>query len=70
MTPRELEVQRIKKDWAENPRWNGVKRGYSAEDVYRLRGSLQVEHTLAPQRRREALAVDARAPLRELARAR
>jgi isocitrate/methylisocitrate lyase len=44
---RDLEVQRIKKDWTENPRWNGVKRGYTAEDVYRLRGSLQVEHTLA-----------------------
>src|SRR5687767_1721113 len=46
-TPRDLEVQRIKKDWTENPRWKGVKRGYSAEDVYRLRGSVQVEHTLA-----------------------
>jgi len=44
---RELEVARIKKDWAENPRWKGVKRGYTAEDVYRLRGSLQVEYTLA-----------------------
>src|SRR5499426_2997887 len=44
---RELEVARIKKDWSENPRWQNVKRGYSAEDVYRLRGSLQVEHTLA-----------------------
>ena len=30
MTTRELEVQRIKKDWAENPRWKGVKRGYAA----------------------------------------
>src|SRR5687767_611727 len=47
MTTRELEAQRIKKDWSENPRWKGVKRGYSAEDVFRLRGSLQVEHTLA-----------------------
>src|SRR6188768_4085670 len=47
MTTRELEVQRIKKDWAENPRWNGVKRGYTAEDVFRLRGSIPVEHTLA-----------------------
>src|SRR5688572_7856271 len=46
-SPREIEVQRIKKDWAENPRWNGVKRGYSAEDVYRLRGSVAIEHTLA-----------------------
>jgi isocitrate lyase len=44
---RDLEIARIKKDWAENARWQGVKRGYSAEDVHRLRGSLQVEHTLA-----------------------
>src|SRR5471030_3371814 len=49
MTTRELEVARTKKDWAENPRWQGVKRGYTPEDVYRLRGSLQVEHTLARQ---------------------
>src|SRR5690606_22152360 len=35
------------KDWAENPRWKGIKRGYTAADVVRLRGSLQVEHTLA-----------------------
>ncbi len=44
---RDLEIARIKKDWTDNPRWNGVKRGYGAEDVYRLRGSVQVEHTLA-----------------------
>src|SRR5512139_2917182 len=43
----DLEAARLKKDWAENPRWKGVKRGYTAEDVYRLRGSLQIEHTLA-----------------------
>ena len=42
-----LEVERLKKDWAENPRGNGVKRGYTAEDVIRLRGSLHIEHTLA-----------------------
>ncbi len=29
------------------PRWKGVKRGYTAADVVRLRGSLQPEHTLA-----------------------
>ena len=34
-------------DWAENPRWKGIKRGYSAEDVVNLRGSLQPAHTLA-----------------------
>jgi isocitrate lyase len=47
MSNREQEIAKIKKDWAENPRWKGVKRGYSAEEVYRLRGSLQIEHTLA-----------------------
>jgi isocitrate lyase len=39
--------QALQKDWAENPRWAGVKRPYSAEDVVRLQGSQQVEHTLA-----------------------
>src|SRR3982751_3693958 len=47
MSIREVEVAKIRKDWNENPRWQGVKRGYTAEDVYRLRGSLMVEHTLA-----------------------
>jgi len=41
------EVQALEQDWAQNARWKGVKRGYSAEDVVRLRGSLRVEHTLA-----------------------
>jgi isocitrate lyase len=44
---RDLEIARLKKDWAENARWKNVKRPYSAEDVVRLRGSVQVEHTLA-----------------------
>src|SRR5205814_4025914 len=30
-----------------NPRWQGVKRGYGAADVVRLRGSVKIEHTLA-----------------------
>src|ERR1700730_11382696 len=34
-------------DWANNGRWKGVERPYSAEDVLRLRGSIQIEHTLA-----------------------
>ena len=40
-------IEATKKDWAENTRWKGAKRGYSAEDVARLRGSVQIEHTLA-----------------------
>ena len=43
----DIEIARLKKDWAENPRWKGIKRGYSAEDVVRLRGTVHIEHTLA-----------------------
>jgi len=47
MSSRELEAQKLQKEWSESPRWRGIKRGYTADDVIRLRGSLQVEHTLA-----------------------
>jgi isocitrate lyase len=47
MSSRELEAQKLQKEWADNPRWRGIKRGYTAEDVVRLRGSVHVEHTLA-----------------------
>ena len=47
MTDRKAQAAALAKDWAENPRWKGIKRGYSAADVVRLRGSFQVEHTLA-----------------------
>ena len=41
------QVASLEKDWAENPRWKHVKRPYSAEEVVKLRGSLQPENTLA-----------------------
>jgi isocitrate lyase len=47
MTARKLEAQRLQKEWTENPRWKGIKRGYTADEVVRLRGSMAVEHTLA-----------------------
>jgi isocitrate lyase len=47
MEQRKKEAAALERDWAENPRWKGVKRGYGGEDVVRLRGSLMVEHTLA-----------------------
>jgi len=34
-------------DWATSPRWRGIARTYAAEDVVRLRGTIQEEHTLA-----------------------
>jgi len=49
MSTRESSIRDLQKDWAENPRWQGIKRDYSAEDVVRLRGSTMVEHTLARQ---------------------
>ncbi|ACL73628.1 isocitrate lyase [Thioalkalivibrio sulfidiphilus] len=44
---REQQIKALERDWAENPRWQGVARGYSAADVVRLRGSLQPEYTIA-----------------------
>ena len=44
---RDEQIAALERDWRENPRWKDVKRGYSAEDVVRLRGSIQPENTLA-----------------------
>jgi hypothetical protein len=38
---------RLRLQWQEDPRWAGVERDYTAEDVVRLRGSVQEEYTLA-----------------------
>src|SRR6266542_3156033 len=44
-----LEAAQLQKEW-DSPRWQGITRDYSAEDVVRLRGSLKIEHTLALRR--------------------
>ena len=44
---KEGEIKKLEQDWAENSRWKGVRRDYTAADVVRLRGSVQIEHTLA-----------------------
>ena len=44
---KEGEIKKLEQDWAENARWQGVTRDYTAADVVRLRGSVQIEHTLA-----------------------
>ena len=44
---RRAETARIEADWAENPRWTGICRSYTAEDVVRLRGSLKRDNTIA-----------------------
>jgi isocitrate lyase len=40
-------IAQLERDWRENPRWQGIQRPYSAADVIRLRGSVQIEYTLA-----------------------
>jgi isocitrate lyase len=47
MGDRQAAVRQLEKSWKENPRWQGVRRDYSAADVVRLRGSVQIEYTLA-----------------------
>ena len=42
LTQSELELE-----WANNPRWKGITRPYSAAEVVRLRGSIHIEHSLA-----------------------
>ena len=37
----------IESEWLDDPRWEGTRRDYTAQDVTRLRGSVHVEHTLA-----------------------
>jgi isocitrate lyase len=44
---REQQMAALEKEWATNPRWKGIQRGYTAADVVRLRGSVQIDHTLA-----------------------
>jgi len=47
MKPTLPSAEQIKLDWANNPRWAGIKRNYTAEDVVRLRGTVHVEHSIA-----------------------
>src|SRR6266705_2860206 len=44
---RTLTASEMNTHWNSDARWQGVERPYSSEDVVRLRGSIQVEHTLA-----------------------
>ena len=44
---RQDQIEKLESEWADSPRWKGVQRDYSAEDVVKLRGSVLVEHTLA-----------------------
>ena len=43
------QIQLLEKDWAENPRWEGITRPYTAEDVLKLRGSYKIDYTIATE---------------------
>ncbi|WP_428910675.1 isocitrate lyase [Niallia sp. Krafla_26] len=40
-------IQELTNSWNHDERWKGIERPYSAEDVIGLRGSIDIEHTLA-----------------------
>ena len=42
-----LDPESLKNDWNTNPRWEGITRSYTAEDVVSIRNSVDIKHTLA-----------------------
>lgn len=43
------QIQQLKETWATDPRWAGIQRPYTAEEVIKLRGTVAIEHSLARQ---------------------
>ena len=41
------QIENLEKEWLESPRWNGIKRPYSAEKVLKLRGTYKLDYTIA-----------------------
>jgi isocitrate lyase len=47
MSKPHLTAEQLKHTWATDARWAGIKRGYSAEEVVRLRGTVSIDHSIA-----------------------
>ena len=47
MTTAKSRIEQVEHDWSTNPRWRNITRPYSAEEVVKLRGSLDIEYTVA-----------------------
>ncbi|MYZ45966.1 isocitrate lyase [Schauerella aestuarii] len=47
MSTREHAARQLQNNWDQDPRWQGIKRGYGPEEVVRLRGSMPIAHSLA-----------------------
>ncbi|HWJ21955.1 MAG TPA: isocitrate lyase [Gemmatimonadaceae bacterium] len=43
----ETQVSELTREWGDEPRWRGIAREYTPDQVVRLRGSVRIEHTLA-----------------------
>jgi isocitrate lyase len=41
------QIADLENEWKTHPRWKGITRDYTAEDVIKLRGSVPIEYTLA-----------------------
>ena len=46
-TTRQAFIQQLEREWKTDRRWAGITRPYSTEDVWRLKGTLDIEYTLA-----------------------
>ncbi|MCF6348680.1 MAG: hypothetical protein L3J20_10340 [Flavobacteriaceae bacterium] len=44
---KEERIQKLVTDWTVNPRWKGIERPYTAEEVVNLQGSYKIEHSIA-----------------------
>lgn len=40
-------VEKLRRDWVSGPRWKGIERRYAPEDVQKLRGTVEIEYSLA-----------------------
>lgn len=47
MNTQNLNAQQLQQHWDNEARWTGITRGYSAEEVVRLRGTVVIDHSLA-----------------------
>lgn len=47
MEQQKKEARQLTQSWEVDPRWRGIRREYTPDEVLRLRGSFRIEHSLA-----------------------
>ena len=43
----QYQLEQLEESWQSDKRWRGITRPFTAQDVFRLRGTVQIEYTLA-----------------------